>query len=271
MACSAPVVTMISSGSVGRPRAQYLSAMASRRAATPMSSMPMLVQVWRHVVGRIDERLDDRGRRGGQCGGGEAHRRRRRRSVARRRCHRQGRGAAGAAAGVEIAVLAQLGVRGGDRGAGDPQRVGERPLAGQPRADGQASVDDQQPDGVGQALVGGTARDWTCASCRARGPKGPHRALARPFRSVICRPVCTNWLLNSKPVGQNYRVMSTNWTSQTGPSTWAVLPAGASAYPPSSSTATPSAVRNEIRADPDSLPAPCVSATAARAARCCSG
>ena len=41
IACRAPVVTMISSGSVGSPLAQYLSAMAWRSSATPVSSMPM--------------------------------------------------------------------------------------------------------------------------------------------------------------------------------------------------------------------------------------
>ncbi len=118
------------------------------------------------------------------------------------RCDGKGSGAAGAAAGVEVAVLAQLGVRGGDGGAGDPQRVGHRPLARQPSADGNAPVDDQQPDRVGQARGRPGRYDWMCASCQARGPKGPHRALGRAFRPSFASQYALNWLLNSKPVGR---------------------------------------------------------------------
>ena len=42
MACTAPVVTMTSSGSVGSPLAEYLSAIAARNVATPVSSWPVL-------------------------------------------------------------------------------------------------------------------------------------------------------------------------------------------------------------------------------------
>ena len=143
-----------------------------------------------------------RGRRGRHCGRGQADRRRRGARCASAGADGQCRGAARAAAGVEIAVLAHLGIGGGDGGAGHPQRVGQRALAGQPGADGQASVDDQQPDRVGQARGRPGRCDWTCASCPVRGPKGPHRALARAFQSSFACQYALNWLLKSKPVGR---------------------------------------------------------------------
>ena len=191
MACSAPVVTMISSGSVGSPLAQYLSAMASRRGATPTSSMPMSCR-----YGVTCSAASTNARDTAAAGAARVAAARLAAAVPANLAMRSGDGASGRRgngqrgraprplAPLEIAVVAHLGVRRGDRGPRHPQGVGERPLAGQLRADRQATVDDQHAQTVGQPLVGGAAARWTCASCPVRGPRRSTSSL-RPASSTL--------------------------------------------------------------------------------------
>ena len=65
--------------------------------------------------------------------------------------------AAGAAPAGQVAGLAQLPVRGGDRGPADPQRLGQLPLGRQPHAQRQPAVGEQAADGAGQRGVVGAA------------------------------------------------------------------------------------------------------------------
>ena len=202
MACTAPVVTMTSSGSVGSPRAQYLSAIAARSVATPLSSWPELcrngVTWWTASVnasttaaaGAASAAAARLTVAGGGSGCGAAG-------------DRQRGGAAGSPPGIQVAVLAQLRVCGGDRRARHPQRVGKRPFAGQSGADREPPVDDQHPDAVGKALVGRPA-----ATGRAPVPKlagqEVHIERSRDHFYRHRKPVCANWLLNSKPVAVQY-------------------------------------------------------------------
>ena len=113
--------------------------------------------------------------------------------------HGQCRRAARAPAGVEVALVAHLGVGRGDGGARHPQRVGQRAFAGQPGADRQAGRR-RSASAVRRTAPGTPARwHWRCASCPVRGPVGPHRAGGRPFLWSFM-PVCPNWILKSKPV-----------------------------------------------------------------------
>ncbi len=203
MACSAPVVTSTWSGSVGRPRCAISFGDGLPQHVDADKLVAHLVQVWRDVVDRVDERFAYRGGGGGQRGGGEAHRRRSD-FGARGRCDRECRGAAGAAAGIEVAVLAQLGVRRGHGGAGNPQRVGHRAFARQPRADGNASVDDQQPDGVGEPVVGRAATTGRAPVAKLAGQKVHIERSGVHFHRHR-KPVCANWLWNNKPVGRIIR------------------------------------------------------------------
>ena len=159
-----------------------------------------LVQIGRHIVGGFDERLADRGGGCGKSGGGEADRRRGDLG-ANGGCDGQGRGAACAAARIEIAVLAQLGVRGGHGRAGDPKRVGHRAFARQARADGDASVDEQQADGISEAVVGGSTSTGRAPVAEFAGQK-VHIERSGVHFDRHRKPVCANWIWNNKPVGR---------------------------------------------------------------------
>ena len=67
---------------------------------------------------------------------------------------RQRRDRPRAAAGGEVAALAQHGIRAGDRGAADVEGGGELALARQPGAGGDPAVGDGQAQGVGEGAVG---------------------------------------------------------------------------------------------------------------------
>ena len=72
-------------------------------------------------------------------------------------------------AGDEEAVVAQLGVRAGDRGPADRQRVRELALAGQAYADRHPAVGDQHPEAFGQTPVGRGAVERAQQGGYARG------------------------------------------------------------------------------------------------------
>ncbi len=198
MACSAPVVTRTWSGSVGRPRSQYLSAMASRSASTPTSSWPTLcrygVTSWMASTNAsLTAAAGADNAAAARLIVGAAI------SVRGGRRDRERCGAARAAAGVEIAVFTQLGIRRGHGGTGNPQRVGHRAFARQPRADGNAAVDDQQPDGVGQPVVGRATTTGCPPVAKLAGQK-VHIERSGVHFDCHRKPVCANWLWNNKPV-----------------------------------------------------------------------
>ena len=117
---------------------------------------PDVVQVRAHLLGGLGERSCHHGGRRGKGGGGQVRGRRR----GTGRCSggdRQGSGAAGAAPRVEVAVVAQLRVGRGDGRTRDTQGIGQCSLAGESGTDRHPAVDDQQPDGVGEAVISRTA------------------------------------------------------------------------------------------------------------------
>ena len=116
-----------------------------------------VVQVRRHLFGRLCKRT---GRHRGGCGEGG------RREVDRRRGgrdggdrgHRQRGGAARTPPPEQVAVLPHLGIGRRHRGAGHPERVGQRALAGELSTDRNPAVDDQHAQAVGETLIRRTAR-----------------------------------------------------------------------------------------------------------------
>src|SRR4029079_172960 len=95
-----------------------------------------------------------------------------------------------------------MSVRGGDGGAGHAQRVGESAFTGELSPEGQAAVEDQHADAVGQALVSGSAMTGRAPLAQLAGQKVHIERSGGHFDRHL-RPVCAKWLLRSKPVGWN--------------------------------------------------------------------
>ncbi len=99
-----------------------------------------------------------------------------------------------AAAGLGVPAVAELGVRPGDRGAGDTERVGELALAGQPGVEGDPAVTDQQPERLGEPGVRRGAVEVTDQSGHARGvDRTDHAGHFRTIGYLFQGQSCPDW------------------------------------------------------------------------------
>ena len=163
VAASAPAVTMIWSGDVGRPRSSYDAAIARLQVGEPGGVVAVPAEVGgqrRRRRRRTPRRCPagrSRQRRPGRCTPAVTFGRPQRPVVGPGRAAGQPGEGAGAVPRLGVPAVPEHGVRPGHRRAGDPERGGEVALARQPGAVADPAVPDQLAERVGEADVGGGA------------------------------------------------------------------------------------------------------------------
>ena len=117
------------------------------------------------------------------------------------RLTRPRRDVAGPAPRLDEAGVAQPGVRRRDRRPAQPEAVGEAPLARQPGAGGEPTVDEQHPDPSGQILVPGMGERWAAeqpGELLRRHSRCDHKPILRRMATSARSgrqkgPLCPEW------------------------------------------------------------------------------